>query len=214
MTLPIIWTALAVIIYSAVFYGVIHVVRERPVPNLLVWGGSFLFALLWHSTRVYDALINWDDDSFSNLSLLQQSDLIALSLMLIIPLFWLAEFKSRYLESLFRSWSLPSLSVFLVDLPLTIVSFVLLHKASAQIYYVYYQFIFADLPLQWVINTEFELVGLMDFLLVDLSSDSIIRLSDLLASLALWTLVLNLILRHCAGDACGTIRFEPGMRRG
>jgi hypothetical protein len=91
---------------------------------------------------------------------------------------------------------------------------VLLHKASAQIYYVYYQFIFADLPLQWVINTEFELVGLMDFLLVDLSSDSIIRLSDLLASLALWTLVLNLILRHCAGDACGTIRFEPGMRRG
>jgi hypothetical protein len=197
---PTIWTALAVILYSAVFYGVIHSVREppaqQPVPNLLVWGGSFGFALVWHSTCVYDALTNWGDDSFSSLNLLQQSGLIALSLMLIIALFWLSERKSRYLESLFQSWSLPRLSVLLVDLPLTIVTFVLLHRASAQIYYVYYQFIFVDLPLQWVINTKFELAGLVDFLLAELLADSVNRLSDLLASLALWTLVLNLIWRQ------------------
>ena len=195
-----IWTALAVIIYSAVFYGVIHSVREppaqQPVLNLVVWGGSFGFALVWHSTCVYDALTNWGDDSFSSLNLRQQSGLIALSLMLIIALFWLSELKSRHLESLFRSWSLPRLSVLLVDIPLTIVTFVLLHRASAQIFYVYYQFIFVDLPLQWVINTEFELAGLVDFLLAELLADSVNRLSDLLASLALWTLVLNLIWRQ------------------
>ncbi len=112
--------------------------------------------------------------------------------MLIIALVWLSELKSRYLESLIRSWSLPCLSVLLVDIPLTIITFVLLHSASAQIYYVYYQFIFPDLPLQWVINTEFELAGLVDFLL----PDSVNRLSDLLASLALWTLVLNLLWRQ------------------
>ena len=197
---PTIWTALAVILYSAVFYGVIHSVREppaqQPVLNLVVWGGSFGFALVWHSTCVYDALTNWGDDSFSSLNLRQQSGLIALSLMLIIALFWLSERKSRYLESLFQSWSLPRLSVLLVDLPLTIVTFVLLHRASAQIYYVYYQFIFVDLPLQWVINTKFELAGLVDFLLAELLADSVNRLSDLLASLALWTLVLNLIWRQ------------------
>ena len=198
--MPTIWTTLAVIIYSAVFYAVIHSVREppaqQPVLNLVVWGGSFGFALVWHSTCVYDALTNWGDDSFSSLNLLQQSGLIALSLMLIIALFWLSELKSRYLESLFRSWSLPRLSVLLVDIPLTIVTFVLLHRASAQIYYVYYQFIFPDLPLQWVINTEFELAGLVDFLLANLLADSVNRLSDLLASLALWTLVLNLLWRQ------------------
>ena len=194
--MPTIWTTLAVILYSAVFYVVIRSVREppaqQPVLNLVVWGGSFGFALVWHSTRVYDALTNFSDDSFSSLNLLQQSALIALSLMLIIALFWLSELKSRYLESLYRSWSLPRLSVLLVDIPLTIVAFVLLHRASAQIYYVYYQFIFPDLPLQWVINTEFELAGLVDFLL----PDSVNRLSGLLASPALWTLVLNLIWRQ------------------
>ena len=194
--MPTIWTTLAVIIYSAVFYAVIHSVREppaqQPVLNLVVWGRSFGFALVWHSTRVYDALTNLIDDSFFSLNLLQQTGLIALSLMLIIALFWLSELKSRYLESLFRSWSLPRLSVLLVDIPLTIVAFVLLHKASAQIYYIYYQIIFADLPLQWVINTEFKLAGLVDYLL----PDSVNRLSDLLASLALWTLVLNLLWRQ------------------
>ena len=194
------WTTLAVILYSAVFYRVIHSVREvpaqRPVLNLVVWGGSFGFALVWHSTRVYDALTNLGDDSFSSLNLLQQSALIALSLMLIIALFWLSELKSRYLESLFRSWSLPRLSVLLVDIPLTIVTFVLLHRVSAQIYYVYYQFIFPDLPLQWVINTELELAGRIDFLLANLLANSVNRLSDLLASLALWTLVFNLIWRQ------------------
>ena len=191
-----IWTTLAVIIYSALFYGVIHSVRgppaQQPVLNLLIWGGSFGFALLWHSTRIYDALANLGDDSFFSLNLLQQSGLITLSLMLVIALFWLAERKSRYLESSFRSWSLPRLSVLLVDIPLTIVTFVLLHRASAQIYYVYYQFIFPGLPLQWVINIEFELAGLVDFLL----ADSVNRLSDLLASLTLWTLVLNLLWRQ------------------
>ena len=36
------------------------------------------------------------DDSFFSLNLLQQTGLIALSLMLIIALFWLSELKSRY----------------------------------------------------------------------------------------------------------------------
>ena len=194
--MPTIWTTLAVILYSVVFYVLIRSVRDppaqQPVLNLVVWAGSFGFALVWHSARIYDALTNLSDDSFSSLNLLQQSGLMALSLMLIIALFWLSELKSRYLESLFRSWSLPRISVLAVDIPMTIVTFVLLHRVSAQIYYVYYQFIFPDLPLQWVINTEFELAGLVDFLLLD----SVNRLNDLLASLALWTLVLNPLLRQ------------------
>lgn len=191
-----------VAIYSFGFYRLINAFKSHSVGTpfrILIWSGSIVLVLIWHSQLIIRALTNWSGDSFYHLNPAEQIGLLVWSLLLIIFLGWISAQKTAWIDRLFSNTRAstskrPAIAIHLIDIISTLVLFELFYAFSPQLYYGYYLIIFDDLPVQWITPNGFSLSQTFNRIFMH----SITKMNDLLAALTLWVLIIQVIWRYQA----------------
>ena len=158
--------------------------------TFIFWLCGLLCAVVWLAKGTVLTLADGAGDSFYTLSLIKRTGLTVLTILLLLVLQALSDFKSRYLISHLRLTQIVGVPL---DLLLTLFLFVVWFSLAPQIYYFYYQQIIPGLPQQWIADsirlTEIrQLLGQAGALGYSLQS----------AQIGLWSLIWVVLLRWLA----------------
>ncbi len=154
---------------------------------LLVTFTSIFLNLALHND-LRSALVNkYPNDSFYTLSVPAAIGLALITTTLLILILIAGGFKTNFWIKQSIGYSVFLKGVFfLLNMLLIIVAYQLFLVIAPQIFYTYYQFIFLDLPVQWVIKPI-----TVDKLLERFSLRPDGSIADHLASFTLWVLIFN-----------------------
>ncbi len=146
----------------------------------------FNVPLFWHAP---------EQDSFFTLTPLGSAVLALLSLVFLSFVFWLLELKSSWLIAWLDGWNgLGRAWIITLDIFLGWLIYLLLHRLSPQLYYLYYMTLFDGLPLKWVIGAEYDLQRFSAIVLPGPKE----RLADFLACTGFWAVLSFTLLLHRA----------------
>ena len=143
--------------------------------------------LALHSNVRSSIRIKYPNDSFYTLTTPEAIGLALITttlLLLILIASWFA--TSFLIKKYARSTAVLKISVLLFNLLLTVAVYQLCLSIAPQLFYTYYQFIFTDLPVQWVVK-PITLERLIDR--VSLTSGA--SIAQHLAGFTLWVLLFN-----------------------
>lgn len=167
--------------------------EQRRLWALVYIGCSFLLALFWKPDAwryLRDDFIG--KDTIFNLSRVEQSGLVVLTVLLIILLLWLNLYKSRLLDrfvSQLQSNSNLRHTVAFADLSLTILLFFVAIAIVPQFLYLYYMQIIAGLPMQWIASLptfeKFQKLVLMN---------PVDSLNTMVSGLTFWSMIAGVLL--------------------
>ncbi len=136
-----------------------------------------------------------EQDSFFTLSPMGSAGLALLSLAFFALLFWVLGLKSKYMSDRFEGTAdMQRAMSIMLDVALGWLFYLLLHRLSPQLYYLYYMTLFDGLPLKWVISADDELLRLGATIFPGPKE----RLADFLACTGFWAVLPYTLLLHRA----------------
>ena len=170
----------------------------RLKPVTYIWAAMIAFALASALLAPFNIPLFIgapEQDSFFTLSLAGRAGLALLSVLFLTLVFWVLGLKTRWLISRFNggmgAWRGVPVTL---DIALGWLIYLLLHRLSPQLYYLYYMTLFEGLPLQWVIGAEIDWQRLGSTILPGPKQ----RLADFLACTGFWAVPPYTLLLHRA----------------
>jgi hypothetical protein len=136
-----------------------------------------------------------EQDSFFTLSSMGSAGLALLSLAFLALVFWVLGVKSKWASGRFDGTAGAQRAIRItLDVALGWLIYLLLHRLSPQLYYLYYMTLFDGLPLKWVIGADDELLRLGATIIPGPKE----RLADFLACTGFWVVLPYTLLLHRA----------------
>ena len=165
--------------------------RMNTIGQTLIGIAASLIAVCLASASVQSAiLIGYPTDSFWTLDSFGRSGVIAISSIGILAIFLALAWKTRLTLGVKLQISGTAWLVF--DIAIGWLIFGIIHTVSPQVFYTFYQFIFASLPNQWVIDTLLDADKLQSIAALSPTG----TLADHLAGVALWAIVPFTVWLH------------------
>lgn len=154
---------------------------------LIVTLTSAFLNLALHSEVRSSIRLKYPDDSFYTLSTPEAIGLALITTTLLLIILIASWFTAHsFIRKSKSSTAFTKVCLLLLNLLITVVVYQLCLSIAPQLFYTYYQFIFTDLPVQWVVKPI-----TLERLLDRISLTSGASIAQHLAGFTVWVLVFN-----------------------
>jgi hypothetical protein len=136
-----------------------------------------------------------EQDSFFTLSSMGSAGLALLSLSFLVLVFWVLGLKSKWMSDRLNGTAGAQRAIRItLDVAMGWLIFLLLHRLSPQLYYLYYMMLFDGLPMKWVVHADDEWLRLGATIIPGPKE----RLADFLACTGFWVVLPFTLMMHRA----------------